>query len=127
MAGAVGLQAAIEYMERIGRENIERYEGQLTNYTRERLSSLPGIRILGADDPKAGVFSFLLGDAHPFDTGSLLDQLGIAVRTGHHCNQPLMDRMGVPGTVRASLAFYNSISDIDRLADGLDRIRGMLS
>jgi len=127
MAGAVGLQAAIEYMERIGRKSIERYEGQLAAYTRDRLSSLPRVRILGAEEPKAGVFSFLLGEAHPFDTGSLLDQLGIAVRTGHHCNQPLMDRIGIPGTVRASLAFYNSKLDIDRLVEGLDRIQGMLT
>jgi cysteine desulfurase/selenocysteine lyase len=73
------------------------------------------------------VFSFLLGDAHPFDTGSLLDQLGIAVRTGHHCNQPLMDHFGIPGTVRASIALYNTREDIDRLVDGLNRIRNMLT
>jgi cysteine desulfurase/selenocysteine lyase len=127
MAGAVGLQAAIEFMERIGLDAIERYEAALGAYTGRQLDSVTDIRMLGARSPKAGVFSFLLGDAHPFDTGSLLDQLGIAVRTGHHCNQPLMDHFGIPGTVRASLGVYNTTDDIDRLVTGLNRIREMLA
>lgn len=126
MSGAVGLMAAIEYVERIGFDAIEAYEANLTAYAMTRLSEVQDLRILGAPVPKAAVFSFLLGDAHPLDTGSLLDQLGIAVRTGHHCNQPLMDRLGIPGTVRASLAFYNTNDEVDRLADALNRIRGML-
>lgn len=127
MSGAAGLMAALEYAERIGRDSITAYESELTSYAQTRLSSVEGLRILGAPAPKAAVFSFLLGDAHPLDTGSLLDQLGVAVRTGHHCNQPLMDRLGIPGTVRASLAMYNTAGEIDRLVEALNRIRPMLA
>ncbi|HUF08727.1 MAG TPA: cysteine desulfurase [Rhodothermales bacterium] len=126
MSGAVGLQAAVEYMEFVGLDAIEAYETELVAYTSASLKSVEGLRILGADAPKAGVFSFLVGNAHPFDTGSLLDQLGIAVRTGHHCNQPLMDRLEIPGTVRASLALYNTREDVDRLVDALNKVRVML-
>lgn len=127
MSGAVGLMAAVAYMEHLGLDTIEAYETELVAYTADRLRSVEGLRILGAREPKAGVFSFLLGDAHPLDTGSLLDQLGIAVRTGHHCNQPLMDRLNIPGTVRASLAVYNTKEDVDRLVDALNTVRVMLT
>ncbi|HEY5564465.1 MAG TPA: cysteine desulfurase [Rhodothermia bacterium] len=126
MSGAVGLMAAIDYMEHVGLDAIESYEVELTSYAAAALSTVPGLRVFGAEAPKAGVFSFLIGDAHPFDTGSLLDELGIAVRTGHHCNQPLMDRLKIPGTVRASLAFYNTREDVDRLVDALNTVSVML-
>jgi cysteine desulfurase/selenocysteine lyase len=113
-------------MEDVGLDAIEAYEAELVAYTSASLRTVEGLRILGVDAPKAGVFSFLVGNAHPFDTGSLLDQLGIAVRTGHHCNQPLMDRLDVPGTVRASLAVYNTREDVDRLIDALNKVRVML-
>lgn len=122
----LGLGAAIDFMQRQGIDNIGRHEEQLLRYATDRLSALPGIRLFGTAPHKAGVISFLLGDAHPYDVGTLLDKLGVAVRTGHHCTQPIMDRYGIPGTVRASLACYTTRDDIDALVDALDRIAPML-
>lgn len=130
-----GLATAINYMENIGLENIEAHERELTQYAFERLSAIDGLRILGKSltpntqyptpNPHDAVISFNVGNIHHMDMGTLLDQLGIAVRTGHHCAQPLMDRLGVLGTVRASFALYNMKEEIDMLAEGIERVRKM--
>ena len=120
-----GLATAIKFIDSIGIDNIREYEKQLTAYTTERLSSIDGMRIYGTAAEKEAVFSFLVGDIHHMDLGTLLDRLGIAVRTGHHCAQPLMDRLGVLGTVRASLALYNTRDEIDALAAGIERVMKM--
>ena len=120
-----GLATAIKFIDSIGIDNIREYEKQLTAYTTEKLSSIDGMRIYGTAAEKEAVFSFLVGDIHHMDLGTLLDRLGIAVRTGHHCAQPLMDRLGVLGTVRASLALYNTRDEIDALAAGIERVMKM--
>lgn len=122
----LGLGAAIDFMQQEGIEKIGRHEKELMHYATERLLAIPGIRLFGTAPHKAGVISFLLGDAHPYDVGTLLDKLGVAVRTGHHCTQPIMDRYGIPGTVRASFACYTTREDVDALVDALNRIAPML-
>lgn len=126
IAGAVGLGAAVEYMTAIGYEALSRHEHELLEYATERLLQIEGLRIYGTADEKAGVISFLVDDIHPYDLGTLLDKQGIAVRTGHHCTQPLMDYFGIPGTVRASFAVYNNREDIDKLVAGVERAVKML-
>ncbi len=123
--GTHALARALDYVGQIGLDRIAGYEHRLLAYATERLSAIPGLRIFGRAPQKSAVLSFLVGDIHPFDTGTLLDRLGIAVRTGHHCAQPLMDRYGISGTVRASFAFYNTTEEIDALAEGIERIRKM--
>ncbi len=123
-----GLAVAIDYMERLGMDNIERHERELTAYALQRLSAIEGMRIYGPLDQlhsHDAVVSFNVGDIHHMDMGTLLDQLGIAVRTGHHCAQPLMDRLGILGTVRASFALYNTKQEIDILAEGIERVSKM--
>ena len=120
-----GLATAIDYMESLGLDNINAHEQELTQYCMERLKRIDGMRIFGEAKHKDAVVSFLVSDIHHLDTGTLLDRLGIAVRTGHHCAHPLMDRMGVTGTVRASFALYNTKEEIDILADGIERISKM--
>lgn len=127
IAGVIGMGAAVEYLEGLGWDMIASREQDLLAYGTSRLASINGLRIIGTAPKKAAVISFLLGNAHPYDVGTVLDRLGIAVRTGHHCTQPLMKRYGIPGTVRASFAFYNTREEIDRLAEGLERAAGMLS
>jgi len=127
IAGVIGMGAAADYMEDIGWEVIASREQDLLTYGTERLAAIDGLRIVGTAPQKAAVISFLLGNAHPYDVGTVLDRLGIAVRTGHHCTQPLMKRYGIPGTVRASFAFYNTREEIERLAAGLERAASMLS
>jgi cysteine desulfurase/selenocysteine lyase len=122
----LGLGAAIDYMQSQGMEVIAHHEAQLMDYAMQKLSSVPNIRFIGTAPGKVGVISFLLGNAHPYDVGTLLDKLGIAVRTGHHCTQPIMDRYGIPGTVRASFASYTTFADIDALYNALLRIAPML-
>ena len=122
----LGLGAAIDYMQSQGMEAIAHHEAQLMDYAMQKLSSVPNIRFIGTAPGKVGVISFLLGNAHPYDVGTLLDKLGIAVRTGHHCTQPIMDRYGIPGTVRASFASYTTFADIDALYNALLRIAPML-
>lgn len=122
----LGLKAAIEFMLSIGIDNIARHEKELTDYATERLLQVDGLRIYGTAPQKTSVISFLIGNAHPYDVGTLLDKLGIAVRTGHHCTQPIMDRYGIPGTVRASFAAYNTIEEIDTLISAINRIAPML-
>ncbi len=127
IAGVIGLGAAVEYMQEIGHDAIVEYENDLLAYGTSQLKQIEGIRIVGEAKEKASVISFLLEGAHPFDVGTILDKLGIAVRTGHHCTQPLMARFGIPGTVRASFAFYNNKEDIDKLVEGVKRAARMLS
>ena len=122
----LGLGSAIDFMLSQGINNIAAHESDILRYATQQLSSIPGLRIFGTAPQKAGVVSFLLGNAHPYDVGTLLDKLGIAVRTGHHCTQPIMDRYGIPGTVRASFACYTSRQDIDALVSALNRIAPML-
>lgn len=120
-----GLATAIDYVERIGLDNIAEYEKELTQYCMDQLRSIDGMRIFGTSERKDAVVSFLVGDIHHLDMGTLLDRLGIAVRTGHHCAEPLMQRLGIQGTVRASFALYNTKEEIDILADGIRRVSRM--
>lgn len=120
-----GLAKAIDYMTAVGMNNIQRHERELTEYAMQRLSEVEGIRIFGRAPRKDAVVSFLVGDIHHLDMGTLLDRLGIAVRTGHHCAQPLMIRLGIQGTVRASFAMYNTCEEIDALASGIERVSKM--
>ena len=122
IAGAVGLGAAIDYINRIGLENIAGYERELTVHASERLAEIPGLRQIGTAPDKTSVLSFVLRDIRPEDVGRLLDLEGIAVRAGHHCAQPTMHRYGLDSTVRASLAFYNLPEEVDALAAALRRI-----
>lgn len=126
MAAAIGMAAAMDYMEEIGYDFIQEQENKLLNYAVAQLKNFGGIRFIGEADQRASLVSFLLEGAHPYDVGSLLDQQGIAVRTGHHCTEPVMDRYGIPGTVRASFSFYNTIEEIDRMMEALERTRKML-
>lgn len=123
--GTNALTEALRYVEQLGIENIAAYEHELTLYAMQQLRTIDGIRIMGEAEHKGGVLSFLVGDIHHFDMGTLLDRLGIAVRTGHHCAQPLMHRLGVEGTVRASLGLYNTKEEIDKLVAGVIRVKGM--
>ena len=120
-----GLATAINYIESIGIDNISAHEKELTDYCMQRLSEIDGMRIFGTSIHKDAVVSFLVRDIHHLDMGTLLDRLGIAVRTGHHCAQPLMDRLGIQGTVRASFALYNTKEEIDILANGIARVSQM--
>ncbi|WP_430818379.1 aminotransferase class V-fold PLP-dependent enzyme [Carboxylicivirga caseinilyticus] len=121
-SGAVGLAAAIDYVNEIGLENIAAYEHELHDYALEKLAAIPNMRFFGTAKEKASVISFMVGNIHPFDMGTLLDKMGIAVRTGHHCAQPLMQRYNIPGTVRASFAVYNTKEEIDRLIEGVIKV-----
>ena len=123
--GTTALAAALDYVETLGMDCIAEYESQLLQYTAERLSALPGMKIYGQAAHKSAVVSFRLGNIHPYDTGLLLDKLGVAVRTGHHCAQPLMERLGIDSCVRASLSFYNTREETDILCAALERIRKM--
>ncbi len=123
----LGLGAAIDFMQEQGIEHIAHHEDELLHYATERLLTVPGMRLFGTAPHKAGVISFLIGEAHPYDVGTLLDKLGVAVRTGHHCTQPIMDRYGIPGTVRASFACYTTHDDVDELVAALNRIAPMLT
>lgn len=120
-----GLATAIKYIENIGIDNISRHEQELTEYCMKRLEAIDGMRLFGTVKGKDAVVSFLVGNIHHLDMGTLLDRLGIAVRTGHHCAQPLMDRLGIQGTVRASFALYNTKEEIDVLANGIERVAKM--
>lgn len=119
------LATALNYVNGLGMENIEAHERELTRYALEQLQRIEGIRIMGRAQQRDAVISFLVGDIHHLDMGTLLDRLGIAVRTGHHCAEPLMRRLGIEGTVRASFALYNTKEEVDVLVDGIERIRKM--
>ena len=120
-----GLATAIDYLSQIGLDAVAAHETELTRYCMEQLRSIGGITIYGPDEPHDAVVSFNVGGVHHLDIGTLLDRLGIAVRTGHHCAQPLMSRLGIPGTVRASFALYNTKEEVDTLAEGLRRVMQM--
>ena len=123
--GTTGLAKALDYVSAIGLDKIAAYEHELTEYATQRLKTIPGMRIFGEAAAKGSVISFLVGDIHHFDMGTLLDRLGIAVRTGHHCAQPLMQRLGIEGTVRASFGIYNTKEEIDVLVAGIERVSKM--
>ena len=126
VAEVLGLGSAIDFMLQVGIDTIARHEQELLAYATQQLQQIEGLRIFGNAPDKTAVVSFLIGNAHPYDTGTLLDKLGIAVRTGHHCTQPVMDHYGIPGTVRASFALYNTKEEIDLLVQALKRIAPML-
>jgi len=121
IAGAVGLSAAVDYVRAVGMESITSYEQELLSYATDRISRIDGVRLIGTAKEKAGVMSFVIDGVHPHDLGTFLDNEGIAIRTGHHCAQPLMSRFGVPATARASVAFYNTREDIDALAAAIHK------
>jgi cysteine desulfurase / selenocysteine lyase len=123
IAGAIGLAAALDYVDAIGLDRINAYERELLAYGTDALSQIAGLRLTGTAADKAGILAFALEGVHPHDIGTILDRQGIAIRTGHHCCQPLMDRLGVPATARASLALYNTREEIDALAAALDTVR----
>lgn len=122
---STGLARALDYVSRLGMDNIRAHEQDLTRYALERLRQVSGFRLMGDAAEREGVISFLVGHIHHLDMGTLLDRLGIAVRTGHHCAEPLMHRLGVEGTVRASFALYNTRSEIDALVEGIERVAKM--
>ncbi|NTU77297.1 MAG: aminotransferase class V-fold PLP-dependent enzyme, partial [Alphaproteobacteria bacterium] len=123
IAEAVGLAAAMDYVSALGFEKIARHEADLAAYAVEALRKVEGLRLIGTAPDKVGVFSFAMAGLHPHDVGTILDQQGVAVRAGHHCAQPLMEALGVPATVRASLGLYSTRDDIDALARGLEKAR----
>ena len=120
-----GLATAIDYLTAIGMDNIHRHEQMLTHYAMEQMRQIPDMRLIGEATDKDAVVSFLVGNIHHLDMGTLLDRLGIAVRTGHHCAQPLMERLNIQGTVRASFALYNTKEEIDVLVEGISRVSKM--
>jgi cysteine desulfurase/selenocysteine lyase len=122
IGGAIGLGAAIDYITDIGMDRMSAYEHDLLKYGTERLSTISGLQLIGTAREKADILSFVLRDIHPHDIGTILDNEGIAIRTGHHCTQPVMDHFGIPATARASLAFYNTREDIDALVKGIDKV-----
>jgi cysteine desulfurase / selenocysteine lyase len=123
IAGAIGLGAAIDYIRGVGLDAVAAYEQELLRYGTEALAGVPGLRLIGTAREKLGILSFVLNGAHPHDIGTILDREGIAVRAGHHCAQPVMERFGIPATVRASLAFYNTREEMDALVSGLHKVR----
>lgn len=123
----IGLRKAIEYIQNIGLENIASYENNLLAYATEKLAAIDGMRFIGEAAHKTGVISFLVGNIHPYDMGVLLDHQGVAVRTGHHCTQPIMTHFGIPGTVRASFAMYNTFEEADALVAAVIKAKTMLS
>lgn len=127
IAGAIGLGAAIDYVTNLGFDLITAHEEELLRYGTKALSVIEGVRIVGTAAHKAGILSFVMDKAHPHDIGTILDEQGIAIRTGHHCAQPVMQRFQIPATARASLAFYNSKDDIDALIKGIDRVLEVFS
>lgn len=125
ISGAIGLGHALDFIEALGREGIHAHEAALTGYAVDRLSRIAGVRLLGGGQQQLAVISFNIDNVHPHDVGTVLDQHGVAVRVGHHCAQPLMDKLGLAGTVRASLGVYNDERDIDRLASAIEAVREM--
>jgi cysteine desulfurase/selenocysteine lyase len=127
ICGGIAFGAAVDYMNNIGFDNIAAYENELLEYGTEKLLQIEGLKIYGVSKHKTSVISFNLEGIHPYDVGTILDKLGIAVRTGHHCAQPIMDFYKIPGTVRASFAFYNTKTEIDALVEGVKKAKMMLS
>ena len=127
ISGVVGLGAAIDYVERIGRGRIARHEADLMAYAEERLATVPGLNIIGSPETRAGALSFTIDGAHPHDIGTILDSEGIAIRAGHHCAQPLMRRLGLPSTARASFACYNTHEEIDALENAARKVHKLFN
>jgi cysteine desulfurase/selenocysteine lyase len=125
IAAAIGLGATVDYLSAVGMDRVAQWEHQLLEYATQRLSAMRGVRILGTAAHKAAVLSFVVEGVHPHDVGTILNEEGVAVRTGHHCAQPVMQRFGVPATVRASFSFYNTFDEVDQLAAGLRRVQAM--
>jgi cysteine desulfurase/selenocysteine lyase len=125
IAGAIGLGTAVDYLSAIGIDRVTAHEEDLLAYATRTLSAIPGLTIIGTAPEKIGVLSFVLEGIHPHDVGTVLDQEGIAIRTGHHCAQPVMEFFGVPATARASLALYNTRDEIDALAEGIQKVLRM--
>jgi len=121
--GAIGLGTALEYLHTFDWEAVVRHEHALIRSAADRLSEIEGVRIIGTAKEKAGVVSFVIDGIHPHDIGTILDQEGIAIRTGHHCAQPVMDRFGIPATARASFAFYNTVDEVDVLVQGIQKVK----
>jgi len=126
IADTIALKTALDFIEQTGKEKIRRHEEELLKYATAKLEKIPGVKIIGKAKNKVSVISFVVEGAHPQDIGILLDNRGIAVRTGHHCAQPCMDFFGIPGTVRASFAMYNTKEEIDELVAGLEKAIKML-
>ena len=120
--GSTALGEAVRYIENLGLDRIRRYEEHLLRYATDRLMQIEGMQIIGTSQQKSSVISFFVGGIHPYDMGLLLDRMGIAVRTGHHCAQPLMDALGIEGTLRASFAFYNTEEEVDVLVEGIKKV-----
>lgn len=127
IAGVVGMGAALEYVSALDWKAVAEHESDLLGYAERALLEIPGLRIIGTAREKVSVVSFLIGELHPYDVGTILDRFGVAVRTGHHCTQPLMTQFGIPGTVRASFALYNTRDDVDRLVEAVQTAHRMLS
>jgi cysteine desulfurase/selenocysteine lyase len=127
VAGAIGLGAAIEYLNAIGMDHVAAYEHELLAYATEKIAAIPGVRLIGTAKEKAGVLSFVMDNVHPHDIGTILDQEGIAIRTGHHCAQPVMQCFGIPATARASFALYNTKDEVDALAAGIKKVQEVFS
>jgi cysteine desulfurase / selenocysteine lyase len=123
ISGVIGLGAAIDYLSQLGLDRVSRYEQDLLAYAGESVSELPGVRLIGTAKEKTGVLSFVMEGIHPHDVGTILDQEGVAVRTGHHCAQPLMERFGIPATARASFGLYNTREDVDALVRGIRKVQ----
>ena len=126
IAGVIGLGAAVDYLKHLDRAGAARHEQALLEYAQKKAQAVPGLRVIGTSGHKVSVLSFVLEGGHPADLGMLLDQQGVAVRTGNHCAQPIMDQFGIPGTVRASFSFYNTFDDVDRLFAALEKARQFL-
>lgn len=127
IADVVAYRAAFEYLEAAGRDAIAAHEHELVDLATRRLAAIPGVRIVGTAQPKAGVVSFVMDCAHPHDIGTILDAEGIAIRAGHHCAQPLMRRLGVPSTARASFYLYNTLDDVEALVRGVEKVRTLFA
>lgn len=123
IVGAIGLAKAIEFIENVTIEKIEKHEMALLNYATEKINSVDGVEIVGNAKEKASVISFVMGDIHPHDIGTIMDNLGIAIRAGHHCTQPIMDFYNIPATARASFAIYNTEEDVDKLVEGIQKVK----
>jgi cysteine desulfurase/selenocysteine lyase len=127
IAGAIGLGTALDYLRGLSWEAVMAHEHELLDYATAAVSEIPGLRLIGTAKEKASVLSFVLDGVHPHDIGTILDREGVAIRTGHHCTQPLMDRFGVPATARASFALYNTKEEIDALVRGLHKVQEMFA
>jgi cysteine desulfurase/selenocysteine lyase len=126
ISGAIVLGTAVQYLQKAGIENVQQWEEQLMEYAMQRLQEVEGLRFIGQAKKRSGAISFLVDDIHPYDLGELLDKQGIAIRTGHHCAEPVMSEFCIPGTVRASFAMYTTMEDIDKLVAGIQKAAAML-